>query len=421
MTVNLATLYSRLGKLMGIAKTQIDARAAITSRVTTLDGSYDAASRYMFTPVLNYFENLGKTQDKSITQAVSGAVKTLTEMVTADNPSIPKNVNAAMAELNRQMIASSSSFPLNAISFGIVSYNGTNVGTGKVVLNSYPVQMSPTETLRFECVSDVSTGTAAGSEAFKVVGSANVSDITSDLYPAGSGANTTLVSTNYDDGQTVLQNGTFENWTASVPDGWTINAGAAYVTQLSSGAFRGSSALQLDGTAATNISQILPTSICYPNRRVTFGMWVKLTQGSPTLALKLELRETAGGTLLATATLAGSLTSSYQLVTASYIFSAYAPYPEIAAYISYPLQAGVKVAVDCAFVTTPAQQGKNGQFITILGGDVNWRIGDYATVAITNNYAATVLNYTERFFAPCANGIELPGSSSPTIANSVIP
>ena len=404
---------------MGIAKTQIDARAAITSRVTTLDGSYDAASRYMFTPVLNYFENLGKTQDKSITQAVSGAVKTLTEMVTADNASIPKNVNAAIAELNRQMVASSSSFPQNSISIGAASYFGT--GTGKVVINQFPSQMSPNETLRFECVGDITTGTAAGSEAFKVIGSANVSDITSDLYPAGSGANTTLVSSNYEDGQNVLQNGTFENWTGSVPDGWTVNAGAAYVMQLSSGAFRGSSALELEGTAATNISQILPTSICYPNRRVTFGMWVKLTQGSPTLALKLELRETAGATLLATATLAGSLTSSYQLVTASYTFAANAPYPEIAAYISYPLQAGVKVAVDCAFVTTPAQQGKNGQFITIVSGDVNWRIGDYATVAITNNYAATVLNYTERFFAPFANGIELPVSASPTIANSVIP
>lgn len=419
MTVNLATLYSRLGKLMGIAKTQIDARAAITSRVTTLDGSYDAASRYMFTPVLNYFQNLGKTQDRSITQAVSGAVKTLTEMVTADNPSIPKNVNAAIAELNRQMIVSSSSFPLNSISQGIVSYLGT--GTGKVVLNDFPVQMSPNETLRFECVGDITTGTAAGSEVFKVVGSANVSDITSDLYPGGSGANTTLVSSNYQDGQNVVQNGTFENWTGGVPDGWTINAGAAYVTQLSSGAFLGSSALELDGTAATNISQILPTSICYPNRRVTFGMWVKLTLGSPTLALKIELRETADATLLATATLVGSLTSSWQFISASYTFATNAPYPEIAAYILYPLEAGVKVAVDCAFVTVPAQQGKNGQFITIVSGDVDWRIGDYATVAITNDYAATVLNYTERFFAPSANGIYLPGSASPTIANGVIP
>ena len=87
----------------------------------------------------------------------------------------------------------------------------------------------------------------------------------------------------------------------------------------------------------------------------------------------------------------------------------------------YPLESGVKVAVDCAFVTVPAQQGKNGQFITIVSGDVDWRIGDYATVAITNNYAATVLNYTERFFAPSANGIYLQGSASPTIANGVIP
>jgi hypothetical protein len=42
-------------------------------------------------------------------------------------------------------------------------------------------------------------------------------------------------------------------------------------------------------------------------------------------------------------------------------------------------------------------------------------------VAISNNYQSNVLTYTERFFAPFANGIELPTDSTGTITNSVIP
>jgi hypothetical protein len=46
------------------------------------------------------------------------------------------------------------------------------------------------------------------------------------------------------------------------------------------------------------------------------------------------------------------------------------------------------------------------------------------TVQVTNNYASSVLSYTERFFAPFANGVELPTTASgtpPTVTNSVIP
>jgi len=82
---------------------------------------------------------------------------------------------------------------------------------------------------------------------------------------------------------------------------------------------------------------------------------------------------------------------------------------------------GCVKAIDCAFVFVPPQAGTNGQFIQIIGGATDWRIGDYATVAISNNYQSNVLTYTERFFAPFANGIELPTGSTGTITNSVIP
>jgi hypothetical protein len=80
-----------------------------------------------------------------------------------------------------------------------------------------------------------------------------------------------------------------------------------------------------------------------------------------------------------------------------------------------------EVAVDGLFVFVPPQQGTNGQFFQIIGGGTDWRIGDRMTVQVTNNYASSVLSYTERFFAPFANGIEVPTSGSPTVNNSVIP
>jgi hypothetical protein len=88
MTVSLTTLYNRLGGHFGIAKTQLDARSGIVTRATNLDAQYTAATRYMFTPVLDQFLGIYNSTDATISAAVQGATKTLTEMVTADNSNI---------------------------------------------------------------------------------------------------------------------------------------------------------------------------------------------------------------------------------------------------------------------------------------------------------------------------------------------
>ena len=421
MTVSLSDLYSRIGKLMGIAKVQVDARAAIKSRVATLDGSYTAATRYMFTPVLNYFLNLGSSQDRSITESVSGAVKTLTEMVYIDNPNIPKVTLPALRELNRQMIAASATFPANTITQGSVSYGAANVGTGKIILHGIPSQMSPTETLRFECVSDTTTGSAAGSERFTVTGSARVADITSDEYPAGSGANGSITSSDYNDGQNTVSNGGFDSWTGGTPDSWT-GAGAG-LTQLSTGMLRGSSCLQATGNISYQLVQASATQVVGPNKRVLFGFWIKKISGTNTRDVELELQASATGSQLVSVIASGaSLTTSWQLFTASYQFPLNAPVSAVELSLNIQVDAGCVLAIDGVFCFVPSQYGVNGQFIQIIGGATDWRIGDYATIAITNNYYATVLNYTERFFAPFQNGIELPTTTgTPTILNSVIP
>lgn len=428
MAISLTDLYNRLGKLMGMAKAQIDARSGLIDRVTGagaftgagLDGQYTSATRYMVTPVLDYFLNLYRSADPSVQRAIAGGVKTLTEMVTADNASIPKNVIAAMTELNRQMRAASQTLLQNTITQGAVSYAGSNVGTGRILLHSGPSQMSCSETLTFQCISDTTTGATLGREVFRVQGGTRFADVTSSQWQGGSGANLTLASSDYVDGQNQITNGSFESWAGGVPNNWTLITGGSSISQLSVGAFRGTSAIQHDGVANTQLEQNLPPLTLAPGQRIIFGFWYKRVSGVGSAAdIELELLDSTGGTY--SVATQGTLTTSWQLAVTSTTNPINAPSVTLQAFFNFPIDAGVAKAVDAAFVFIPPQAGTNGQFVQIIGGSTNWRIGDYATVQITNNYASNVLTYTERFFAPFANGIELPVSGSPTIGNTVIP
>jgi hypothetical protein len=418
MTVSLTTLYNRLGGHFGIAKTQLDARSGIVTRATNLDAQYTAATRYMFTPVLNQFLSIYNSTDATISAAVQGATKTLTEMVTADNANIPKSAIPAMRELARQMRAGSTTLLENSVTIGAVSRTGT--GTGTVVFGGAS-QMSRTDLLQFECISDTTTGATAGSEVFRVTGSAAYNNINDSLWPGGTGINTTMASSDYEAGVNLVTNGTFETWVGGAPDGWT--GANAQITQLTSGAFRGSSALKFTGNGSLNgVSQNLPTTAIGPGKRIIFGFWYKKVAGTITRDISMELEDNTSSVAANVDAFASS--TSWALATSSYTSSVDAPVTSLTAAIRFDGLAGEEVAVDGAFVYVPSQAGTNGQFFQIVSGATNWRIGDRMTVQVTNNYASSVLSYTERFFAPFANGIELPTTASgtpPTVTNSVIP
>lgn len=415
MTVSLTTLYNRLGGHFGIAKTQLDARAGIVTRATNLDAQYTAATRYMFTPVLNQFLGIYNSTDATINAAVQGATKTLTEMVTADNANIAKQSIPAMRELARQMRAGSTSLLENTVTIGSVSRTGT--GTGTVVFAG-ATQMSRTDLLQFECISDTTTGAAAGSEVFQVTGSAAYNNINDSLWPGGTGISQTMASSDYSAGTNLVTNGTFETWVGGAPDGWT--GANAQITQLTSGAFRGSSALKFTGNGSLNgVSQNLPTTSIGPGKRIIFGYWYKKVAGTPTRDISMEVLDSNGTPVQSLDVLASS--TSWTLAKSSYQSSIDAPTTSLQITIQFDGLATEEVAVDGVFVYVPAQAGTNGQFFQIVSGATDWRIGDRMTVQVTNNYASTVLSYTERFFAPFANGIELPTSNSPTVNNSVIP
>lgn len=418
MTVSLTTLYNRLGGHFGIAKTQLDARSGIVTRATNLDAQYTAATRYMFTPVLNQFLGIYNSTDATISAAVQGATKTLTEMVTADNANISKSTIPAMRELARQMRSGSTSLLENTVTIGAVSQTGTGNGT---VVFSGATQMSRTDLLQFQCISDTTTGAAAGSEVFQVTGSAAYNNINDSQWPGGTGISQTMASSDYQTGTNLVTNGTYETWVGGSPDGWT--GANAQITQLTSGAFRGSSALKFTGNGSVNgVSQNLPTTSIGPGKRIIFGYWYKKVAGTITRDISMEVLDSNGTPVQSLDVLASS--TSWALAKSSYQSSIDAPVTSLQISITFDGLATEEVAVDSVFVFVPAQAGTNGQFFQIISGSTDWRIGDRMTVQVTNNYASSVLSYTERFFAPFANGIEIPTAAAgapPTVTNSVIP
>lgn len=427
MTVSLADLYSRIGKLMGIAKVQVDARAAIKTRVTTLDGSYTAATRYMFTPLLNYFLKLGSSKDQSINQSVVTATTTLTEMVTIDNAAIAKDVTSALKELQRQMILASTTLPANTVTQGSVSYGSANVGTGKLILHSIPSTMSCIETIRVQCVTDVTNGSISGGETFTVKSDARVNDITSDLYPSGSGANGSNTCTMYGDSINLLDNGDFDSFTSGAPNSWTVTStGTGILTQDTNDQMRGSSCIVITGGGGftASLEQTGKRAIIGSGKRIICGFWAKKLTGSVPLThdIEFETRDQNGNQLGNVTCVGTAMTTNYALYTTSLTMAQNAPPTEITFSLQIVLSASQNIAIDSVFVIQPQQYGTNGQFLQMLAGVTDWRIGDYATVAIGNNYSATVSNYTERFFQPWAKGIELPTTTgTPTVLNSVVP
>lgn len=427
MTVSLTTLYNRLGGHFGIAKTQLDARAAIVTRATNLDGQYTAATRFMFTPVLNQFLSIYTTTDATISTAIAGASKTLTEMVTADNANIPKQTIPAMRELERQMRASSTTLLKNTITIGAVS--STGIGTGTVVFHDTPSQMSRTDLLQFECISDTTTGATAGQEVFRVTGSAPYNNITDSQWPGGTGIDMTMTATDYSGAPNILSNGSFETWTSGIPDDWTLGAGTtAMISQYTASPFRQSSALLLQNSGGEIIllQTATSTTTLGPGKRIVFGFWAKKVSGTATQQIDFQLQTSSGSgyaTVTASAAAINSAGSTWTLYMGSYQHSYSAPEESMVLYLNRNVDSST-VAIDCAFVFVPNQYGTNGQFFQIIDGATNWRIGDRMTVQITNDYASSVLSYTERFFAPFASGIELPTTAAgtpPTVTNSCIP
>jgi hypothetical protein len=287
-------LFTRLGKLFGLAKTIRQHQQAIApTSSTATTGVRAVLSAYSSTagtiPIATEQvrsiadEDLVALPSLSTLEAIrQAAARTLIETVDADSPLPSKTVDDALRELAAQLVASSDSVERTTFTVASPSYASSNVGNAVVVVSCECTKLIKdrvvfssklvdfpcvrTETLTFVCQTDTKTGgTRSGSEIWHVEGERSYPNL-DRRWRSGSGAKLRVTATSSsmdgkvgaNPGDNLLTNSDFESFASNVPVQWSLAVGTAG-THVSSAStkFRGTTALAItgDGSNLTKLKQ----------------------------------------------------------------------------------------------------------------------------------------------------------------------
>lgn len=339
--------------------------------------------------------------------------------------------------LRRKMTADSETIDGSTISIGSITAGAANVGNGTIILSSLldaynpPVAYGPalvtnlsgtselavtSETMIFECVSDVANGAPSGSESFTWHGAARGPQFDWDTEGSGDGPTITTAAGN------VVTDGEFENWTnTNTPSNWTLSTGASAGTTVLRYAtpYRGTYAMELKGTGAATIAitQDL-TNKLDPGRAYCFSYRLKASSAPPAagaVTANIAIVTPAGTTTVSLNVANGALTTSYALKS-----TVFAMPLERASSITLTLSAtstltpGQSLYFDQVAVQPMIYHG--GVAACVIPGSRDFIRGDKFTSAITNDDAGTFQKFFRRKY-----GVQLPSDplGSETIADSL--
>ena len=274
MAVTFSTLFTRLGKLMGLTSTVRTSATNLRSEYADVAGAYAAATMDFIGNLSNQIERRINDNKRVTFEAIKSAEKTLIEMMDDDLSSSngsglsAKTTERALRDLILQMEAGSSSVDGTTITINTVAAGSSNQGNGKFVLSGLASQINApdvvdhpsikTELISAECTEDLNGRVAENSERFRVFGQRAI-DRADEDWPRGSGTSFFLSAANPNvqqgtrAGANVLMNSNFESFTSNAPDNWTITAGVAGSSISSSDeTFTGSTCLKLTSTGSNN-------------------------------------------------------------------------------------------------------------------------------------------------------------------------
>jgi hypothetical protein len=462
-------LFTRLGKLFGLAKTIRQHQQAIaptaatsTSGVRTIYSVYASTTGTlpMATDLVRAISDEDVVADASVTTLAgikSAAERTLVEMVDADTRLPEKTVPEAMRELAFQMNRDGEKVALTAVTVGSSSYNAANTGNAVVIVSveapkiikdnvvfSSKVAAQPyvrAETLTFSCSQDTKVaGVSSGSERWMVTGDRSFPNL-DRRWRAGSGTAMMLTATSGDQdgggapGMNILTNGDFEVFESDVPINWTLATGTANThVQKSTTAQRGTGALKIigDGSNLTRLTQRLNFGTgTYGKLKgdtlYLVSCWVRADGGAAPLAgvLRISFRD-GTNTVLTGMTFNVDLTA----ITLSYVRYGLA----VVSPVNIPDEAYMVVELTTAITSTQAvlvdevtvcemqRLAPGGPGVAIVAGSTDSRRGDLATVAISNNAVGEMNLELDRFFGLYETGIFLPSGqgTNVTVADSLI-
>lgn len=443
-----ASLFPRLGRVGYLLRKLNVAQFDSQTLVNDLLGRYPAIDEDLSASLAQSRDGLLRSIPGGLVgveQQLAGL--TLIRMVAADQPTKAASVEAALVELVRQMGVSAQSVAACTVTAAATAIAApANTGDGTIVVSTQRGDGLVNQNLiaevgRIQCTTDSRTGGAdAGAETFTWTGVPNLASPTDWDWPQGSGSTATIAQAspliNATSGPNLLVNGSFDNWTTTTIDNWTITGTATKETSVVFVA--GGNAVKVTAGDTPIIHQLIDsttgtTAKVDPLQSIAVSLKVRAQTATLTGGvLRIELADAAGVINDDTGSparvefaLTGVLTSAWSTVSGVIRTPAILPSGlRIRVHVSTtPVSGNLYIDHFAAAPLTALYDGGPG--VAVFAGSVAWFSGDGWTVAMTNNRAgATYLStwnaFFDKLFAMRSLGLMLPTSGAPTIADTLL-
>lgn len=300
LTGSAVALFDRLGT-MGIEYLRVvDSYGTdLDTSVETIRDGFETGAQSVV--VDNIYAN--RNSYKGVHTSWLGSLQTMMqntviEQVNDDSPLQSKSINLALAELIRQMKASSDSILAPTTSASVTAFSG-NKGDAKFLLsftNEFgdALTMPYPETIRFNCTS----AAPSFGEQFTIVG-APQKPVTDANWPGGSGA-TGAIGLFDATTSSYLTNGNFADWSvaASPPANWTYDVGTGGTTIVRDSSTKRSTGYSVqfvsNGSVLHKIRQQVSSSLLATNNVLCLQFWAKVSVADAAGVLRVRLVDGTG-------------------------------------------------------------------------------------------------------------------------------
>lgn len=449
-TTNPGGYFPRIGRLLHLGYLASVYEATLPAAFTSFQAQFLASLQAVIAPTPVAQPTLIAAASGVMSIAGDTAVAISQQTVLADQPSQSVQFLPVMQEIIRQMKAQSLTVQVCTVGSSQSTLSGT-VGTGILVMTTVRgdglVQENTIpEVLRLVCTADSYTGgTTAGQETFGLTGAPSTAGIWDYNWPTGSGASVQISAISADQGpaanSNLLTNSNFELWTAGPPDtldSWTLQAGTwGTDLQKSSTAFRGSFSVEFlpTGVNVELYQEFNSSSVVAPEALAGYAcnLWLAKPSGSISAGvLVIELVDDTGTVTQDAQGVNNSFSVTLSTLTSSFVahhsvFRLNATPPSVVR-LRFRLSTGLVGApfyLDDAVLAALNGMYAGGPGFVVFSGATPFAGGDGWSITDTNNYGgasnlATFQTGFNRLLNMAGNGLLLPSSGSPSIADTLI-
>jgi hypothetical protein len=398
MSINYSTLFSRIGKFIKYSNIFLTNESDMNTAQDAILDQYNDR-RDLVTNVYNDYLSFINTEESKITKHIDNITTTLQDLQ-VDLFAPDNSINTIFTYMYNDMVANSESVNPNIIGSITITPDGTNVGTGtlkasKTDLLGADDERIKSETIKVNCIGDMSTGSSSGNESFEIVG--NPIQNTTSYLTQGSGTSSISPLTN------LLINGSFDTFTtANTPDNWTISGGVVGTHIFSTAtSFRGAKALKLKGNSVlTGISlyQAFPSPAI--NTFYNASVWIKKGASVPTGAtLTISITGTGMAAIVIATDECNDFTTSY--VNYNIFFSLPDPIPTdlaitIAITSANNLTSSDEIYIDELIIGNTVDFG-HVQY-ALIPGSTDFLIGDNIGITTVRTSSGVIQGFFTRYF-----------------------